>query len=376
MCIMATNAQPTGTRIFSLPAQFDDTGALATAIVYVNALETRGARQLMIVPFPNAGGEAALKDVLLTPYEPWKAVTGGIEDLFATDDFAMQSLGARNSASRDSMRPVHRVGKYQVSVAPNAETLLRTIDWRRFDVPEDLDARLAVMRDPNVCPATCGFVVAQAVEDVQNDGFAVVYPGGDVFLPTCHKRSARGYDDSVSYDAKCYVVDAIPLWNGRVRRDSSNAPWSAHVDTLARATTHIAGTVAGDAASRTRGVSMRAGARFASKLKLRGNDVNMNVFVAGTGDFSPAAHAHAPPAPAPLKSVFLPPPEPEPRPYISSAFSTPYAAAPFSSPYGAAPFSAHGRDTPPPMYYTGAVPRFGTSFPSRLDDERYRTLYR
>ena len=370
MCIMATKAQPTGTRIFSLPAQYDDTGALATAIVYVNALEARGARQLMIVPFPNPGGEAALKDVLLTPYEPWKAVTSGIEDLFASERLMTQSLGARNGGGRDSLRPVHRVGKYQVSVAPNAETLLRTIDWRRFDVPEDLDARLAVMRDPNVCPATCGFVVAQAVEDVQDDGFAVVYPGGDVFLPTCHENVARGFDDSVSYDAKCYVVDAIPLWNGRVRRDSSNAPWSAHVDELARATTHIPGTIAGDAASRTRGVSMRVGARFASKLKLHGNDANMNVFVAGSGDFSPAAHAHAPPAAR--KTVFVPPPEP--RPYISSAFTTPYAAAPYAA---AAPFSSP--PAPPASFYPGATHRVGSAFNNPADtsiDDPYRRTYR
>jgi hypothetical protein len=87
------------------------------------------------------------------------------------------------------LRPVHRIGAYRCSVVPDVATLLTTVDWSAFDVAPDLESRLAVLHDTRVCPKGCGFVVAQAVEDVADDGFAVVYPGNDIMMPTCHEAA-------------------------------------------------------------------------------------------------------------------------------------------------------------------------------------------
>lgn len=335
MCIMATDAKPNKTRLFSIPVTYSagagDGGAMThrgTAIVYVNNLDATpshkwlprwGSRksELMIVPFPNPGGEAALDAVVLTPFTEWKGLTKAMEEHMkpVTDGKSPQSRSATNS--RQAM--VHRIGKYKCSVVANAAALLAGIDWAQFNVPEDLEHRLQVLHDERVCPRTCGFVVAQAVEDVRDDGFAIVYPGDDIFLPTCHEAPAGG-GAMVNYDAACYVMSDTsvpqPTWNFATPMEKTwdiikydaDAHASASVSAAAaaaadgmldrfytdsglltqlRRATVIAGTVVGSGAAARVRVSLPAGGFRLSRLMLVGADVNTNLYVSGTGDFDP-----------------------------------------------------------------------------------------
>ncbi len=66
----------------------------------------------MIVPFPNPGGEAALKFIVLTPYAPWKEATDAIMDAFPVKRDYSGYFGSSSPTPPRSqpLRPVHRVG--------------------------------------------------------------------------------------------------------------------------------------------------------------------------------------------------------------------------------------------------------------------------
>lgn len=297
---MATKARANATRLYSIPVTYgaaaDAAPKAGTAIVYVNNLTRAGAKntkaELMIVPFPNPGGEAALDDVVLTPYTEWSGLAKDIRKQFPAH-MNLRRNGRGGSKSMQGIDEhakaiVHRIGKYKCSVVANVSVLLDRIDWAEFDTPADLEQRLAVLHDERVCPSTCGFVVAQAVEDIHKDGFAVVYPGGDVMLPTCHEAPAepRGL---VNYDVACYVVGATPIWRGATTRTAEQVVLTSDASFVqrVRSARPIAGTIAGNGRAAYVRPCLRDDVTVLSKMVLAGADVNTNLFIAGTGDFAP-----------------------------------------------------------------------------------------
>lgn len=295
MCIMATKARANATRLYSIPVTYGASPTASkpgTAIVYVNNLTRKSDKntkaELMIVPFPNPGGEAALDDVVLTPYTEWSGLAKDIRKQF-NDRRITRSRGAFSDGIDEHAKAiVHRIGKYKCSVVANVSVLLDRIDWAEFDTPADLEQRLAVLHDERVCPSTCGFVVAQAVEDIHKDGFAVVYPGGDVMLPTCHEAPAEP-GGLVNYDVACYVVGATPIWRGATTRTAEQIVLSSDTSFVqrVRSARPIAGTIAGNGHAAHVRPCLRDDVTVLSKMVLTGADVNTNLFIAGTGDFDP-----------------------------------------------------------------------------------------
>jgi len=108
----------------------------------------------------------------------------------------------------DDYAAVHTVGNYRVSVVPSLAALWASVDWSKFNTPRDLAARIAVLNDTSIVPATCGFVVAQANTRVSNDGFGLVYPGAHVWFPTCHESNATGMHE---YDVAMYSCNGLPF---------------------------------------------------------------------------------------------------------------------------------------------------------------------
>jgi hypothetical protein len=123
------------------------------------------------------------------------------------------------------------VGNYQCSVVANVEDLYTTIDWTKFTMPEDLEERLAVLRDEDVVPPDCGFVIAQATTAVQEDGFGVLFPGRYSFFPTCHEGNDSGVHD---YDTVCYGFNMmLPMTDGNVENEDVLEDLEAAFDPVA-----------------------------------------------------------------------------------------------------------------------------------------------
>lgn len=211
MCILATDAKPSSTRLFTLPVVVS--GAPWTCLLYTNDLKTTSPA-LMIVPFPNptSARRFGLVDVSRT-----RGFRQQLVDVFAPHEPARpmsKYLNATDGMRSQSYAAVLTVGNYKCSVVPSLAELNSSIDWSRFTVPADLASRLSVLGDTSVIPAHCGFVVAEALTSVVNDGFGIVYPGRDLWLPTCHETSSA----PPSYDVCCYA------FNGNVAWGSAAAP--------------------------------------------------------------------------------------------------------------------------------------------------------
>lgn len=205
MCIMATAHQPASTRLYNLPVKVGGKAGWR-CLIYTNDLEVKPGRgkALMIVPFPNAPGN---KDVTLVNVAATKTLRDAAKRQFKAFEVVPQSkyLNARGLESygaTDSMAKVVRVGNYNCSVVFSADDVITRIDWTQFTCPPDLYSRLAVMRDGGLMPENAAFVVAEAVESVQEDGFGVAYPVDSVFFPTCHESNASGVYD---FDVCCYA---------------------------------------------------------------------------------------------------------------------------------------------------------------------------
>ena len=214
MCIMATDAVPSSTRIYMVPVTVD--GLPFTCMLYTNDLDVKaGVPGLMIVPFPNPSGSTrfGLVDARSTTGFR-KKVNKAMQPLF----MKKQGYSARSmnlGAATDAMAPGHEVGNYRCTIAPNLDALFTSINWARFTVPSDLDARLSVLRDTSVVPPHCGFVIAEAMRSVKEDGFGVVFPGNHSFFPTCHEGTSATH----TYDTQCYGFNAL-LPEGTVFQDA------------------------------------------------------------------------------------------------------------------------------------------------------------
>jgi hypothetical protein len=201
---MATEHQPSSTRLYSVPVTVS--GEPWTCLMYTNDLAVSNPTQpaLMIVPFPN----------------PHNATEFGLVDMRHTRTFRKQvtrafaahehrittnaTYGAKSLGVVQEMAAVVEIGNYKCSVVPNVEALFSKVQWHRFHTPSDIALRLAVLRDSTVIPPHCGFVVAEAVRSVQDDGFGIVYPGKDVFFPTCHE----GGPPTHLFDVCCYAANS------------------------------------------------------------------------------------------------------------------------------------------------------------------------
>ena len=162
----------------------------------------------MIVPFPNDVGTQHVGLVNAGETKTFRdSVVRAFPDMRLTSNARLQSYGVK---STDDFAAVHAIGNYNCSVVGSFEELMSRVDWSKFSRPVDFEARVSVFADAYLNLTQCGFVIAEAFQSVENDGFGVVYPGSRVLFPTCHEGGRPMH----VYDACCYAFgsrfDALP----------------------------------------------------------------------------------------------------------------------------------------------------------------------
>ena len=176
-------------------------------MIYTNDLAvTPGTPGLMIVPFPNPTGASVFGIIDARATEPIRTTLRA--KCLAHELVHYEAYKKEGSSGRGSVAKVHEVGNYKISMVANASQLMESIDWRKFNVPPDFAMRLSVVNAASIVPATCGFVVAEAIVSVKNDGFAILYPGLHAWFPTCHEASSTS--TTQAYDVRLYSCIVAP----------------------------------------------------------------------------------------------------------------------------------------------------------------------
>lgn len=250
MCIMMTPHEPSSTHLFNIPYTID--GVKYQLLLYTNDLSfedkskgkeiTRsmdadplktyystmiergyldersfgvpaGAEKtiatapdtaLMIVPIPNPTNATnfGLVDVTTKQMKQFRTEAKRVGNGLIPWEYLLSSTnmdGVLFGKSESLM--VHRIGNYDISVAPSLEALEEQIDWSHFSLPADFERRKATLSNSTLFPYSCAYVVAKAVTSVKDDGFGVLFPDpGFTYFPTCHEDNGGKHN----YDVRCY----------------------------------------------------------------------------------------------------------------------------------------------------------------------------
>lgn len=195
MCIMGTYHDPTNTRLYHVPIYI---GNLSYNLcLYVNNLDIKNTPALMVVPIPkDTDHQLGMVDIT-TP--AMKGFRSDIAELFI--DYETLGFFGNFSSHKNSLQ-VHRIGNYNISIASDKDQLLNRVNWQIFNRPKDFERRISVFDDPGLYPFDCCYVVAQATENIKDDGFGIVYKNRNTdYIPTAHEL---GEEDMHHYDVKCY----------------------------------------------------------------------------------------------------------------------------------------------------------------------------
>lgn len=197
MCIILTDSNPTNTKLFNIPVYAN--GVSYNMSIYINNLVNKGKNGIMVVPYPATSdiSEFGLVDI---SSNKMKSFISGIEN-YCIDDASLTYNFKNNFLGKDRSLEVFRVGNYNISVAQNISELLNRIDWNTFTKPYDFEERCQVFNDGNIYPFKCYYVVAQAIYDIKDDGFGILYKNnGMTYFPTAHEYEPNGN----KYDVICY----------------------------------------------------------------------------------------------------------------------------------------------------------------------------
>jgi hypothetical protein len=210
MCIMATEHDPSDTKLFHVPIIINEKSY--NMCIYINNLDTHGSPALMVVPFPKSNkypiGMIDISDFNM------KIFRENIIDL-CKPKMKSRGYGMENSLglNNDDSLQVHKIGNYNISIANNMSQLLNRVDWNVFGKPANFEERMSVLDDNKLYPFDCCYVVAQAIENIKDDGFGIVYKNiGIDYIPTAHEFTGGKHE----YNVKCYhfstvLNDTIPL---------------------------------------------------------------------------------------------------------------------------------------------------------------------
>ncbi len=166
---------------------------------------------LMIVPIPNTTRtqEFGLVDIRTDEMKRFRRICVDRCKSLLPQARSL-SYGARGMTDgmHSNSLQVHRVGNYDISVAPDLDALEKQVDWKHFKLPADFQTRKSTLSDKKLYPFPCAYVVAKAVQNVKDDGFGVIYPDpGFDYFPTAHENGKRAYD----YDVNVYNFSNRPL---------------------------------------------------------------------------------------------------------------------------------------------------------------------
>ena len=187
-----------------------------------NGVDSSKKGALMIVPIPNIYNvnNFGLVDVSSDKMKYFRKELFRVCDRLKPATRGMLSYS--NSVGDRSMKKVHKIGNYRISVADNLNELHQNIDWSKFELPSNFNDRFATLQDTNLYPdKQYAYVVAQSQNSIKDDGFGIVYPDvGYEYFPTAHEvpdkfssfGGMNGFGDSftqqssnnVEYDVKIY----------------------------------------------------------------------------------------------------------------------------------------------------------------------------
>jgi hypothetical protein len=160
---------------------------------------------LMVVPFAvdahTPSSQIGLVDI--TTHE-MKQLRTNIKSLKPVSKNYTLSMNYSRGIEFDSDKKieVHKIGNYNISVATSRLKLLNNIDWNKFTKPDDYDKRINTFLNKELYPNKYAYfyIVAEAIENIKDDGFGVVYPrlsDGNIYMPTAHEDTSRFHDFDV-----------------------------------------------------------------------------------------------------------------------------------------------------------------------------------
>uniref|UniRef100_A0A6C0ECW6 Uncharacterized protein n=1 Tax=viral metagenome TaxID=1070528 RepID=A0A6C0ECW6_9ZZZZ len=208
MCIMLTSHEPDTTKLIHLPVllHIDGKDYDYNLCIYVNNLDIDNGMNrmmnfnsaLMIVPFPKSNKPIAMMDISTKNMKRFRQDVVSLMPKPRSKGMYFNALS--DSLGCDKSLKVHEIGNYNISIAPNLKSLNNNVDWSKFTKPMDFNERVNTLRNKNLYPIECVYVVAQAVENVKDDGFGILYENrGFDYFPTAHEGNGL-----VSYDVECY----------------------------------------------------------------------------------------------------------------------------------------------------------------------------
>jgi hypothetical protein len=244
MCILLTDNEASSTKLFNIPVILDKKPHVL--LLYTNSLEVEDEKEqeeenqesffittycneedereaqkakltkelkektklttpaLMIVAIPNINNNSnfGLVDVNT---KDMSQLRSDIIDLCTRDKGKNACFDADDSEEDlQAKLQVNKVGNYNISVAPNLDSLCKQIDWDIFTLPSNFNSRLDTLKDKNLFKFNYAYVVAQAVTNIRDDGFGVIYEDpGFTYFPTCHENQE---DNLYNYDVICYNI--------------------------------------------------------------------------------------------------------------------------------------------------------------------------
>lgn len=167
-------------------------GNYATFDSNQNSNENVYNNSVMVVPFPvnlhTSSSQIGLVDITTNDM---KLLRNKIKSLKPQP----RSIYVQNSFSDSySISPleVHKIGNYNISIATSYRQLLENVDWTKFTKPSNFEQRINTFKNSQLYPQNYAYfyVIASAIENIQDDGFGIVYPqleGNITYIPTAHE---------------------------------------------------------------------------------------------------------------------------------------------------------------------------------------------
>lgn len=205
MCIIISgDIQPSKTQLMNIPVNITGDQVAYNFFIYVNNFNVSNKSSIMVVPFPlekNTGFKnIGLVDIST---QPMKKLRKDIKDISKQPLFGNSPpLCSKMIIQNSEPLQVHKIGNYNISVALSIEELLNRIDWGKFTKPDNFPQRMNTFNNTTLYPDTYDYfyVVAEAVENIVDDGFGIVYPqlNNYFYIPTAHEDTSSHHDFDVA----------------------------------------------------------------------------------------------------------------------------------------------------------------------------------
>lgn len=219
MCIMLSEEEPKSTRLIKIPVIKNEKEH--TLLFYTNDIKVEeNDNAIMVVPIPNPN--KLNNFTLVSASDP--NIKQFRESLVKKSDNILKQIYSekgyskplsksrnmslfRNMADYDDYIDVERVGNYDISVAPDYNKLISSINWEHFKKPFDFDKRLATLKNNSYFKTNMAFVVAKAVSSVSDDGFGIIYPNDNLssydYFPIIHEDTDT-LSPQKNFNVMCY----------------------------------------------------------------------------------------------------------------------------------------------------------------------------